>query len=1207
MYLSKLEIFGFKSFARKTSFSFHNGITSVVGPNGCGKSNIVDAIRWVLGEQKAGVLRSERMENVIFNGSKTQKPLGMAEVALTIQNTKNILPIEYSEVVITRRLFRSGESQYLLNNAVCRLKDIMDLFMDTGMGPNAYSVIELSMVEQILNGKAEERRHIFEEAAGVGKYKARRKAAYRKLEATEADLLRLSDILSEVEKSVDSLKRQVQKAERYQNYAEELKTADLLLASHKFILYKNEWEPLVEESKALHDRREKLSAQLATEEAAIEELQLQLLEMEKQLVARQRELNANTERIQKKEESILINTERMRAAQENRMRFSREIIELGKRNDMLAEMAATLGHRLDEMRLEVERAEAEHARRQRELAPQREASQAKRQEWRDLEARRSGEAEAMAQLQKEAERLRTQSEYSAQRRQQLAREQQALQAQKHELEARRSALALEVAQALARLDQMQAQNENLQEQILARQNAVAELKQRILDLTGDRQRHGDRASLLRQFMESYEDYPAGVKYLWRDGALAEGCMGTLGEKIVVAKEYRRAIEAALGETVVALVVDHEDRAFDGIAILRESAKGTAAFLAMANGRASGYRAPHNGGVPDARIVARASELVQCPQELRPVVEALLEDCFLVGSLEAARALAEQESNARRRFLTPAGEVISNWGFVRGGAAENEGHAVIGRREEIEALENEKERLDQEIDALITARERAERELQDLQKEWETLAQNRKALEKDRQQLEIEFGQAAFRAGKAEEEWRQRAEELQRLETAHQEFTAALAGLQPRLEESAGLRQAAESAYAQLASEIESLEHALRQAEQVANAAQIKAVEARANLRNLEAERERGEASRKEVADSIQYRTQQIAEAETQEKSLAGHIQEIRAQLQDDFAERKELEEIVQELERVFREEKSGVEAKEKALRPLRAQREEVSERLHQVELRAAELAMLRDNLIKMIQETYEIDLAQHLAAHPPDLSQEFDLPATEERVGWLRNRLKSMGPVNMLALEEYQKEKERFDFLTAQKEDLLKAEENLKETIKVINDTAYERFGKTFSQIRENFIQVFKSFFEGGVADLRLAEGDPLEADIVIEANPKGRSLGSLALLSGGEKTLTAISLLFAIYLVKPSPFCILDEVDAPLDDNNIGRFTGALRKFSENTQFICVTHNKGTMKAADFLYGVTMEEQGVSKVVSVKFEEADIGKLTGNGAPAAEPAVMLN
>lgn len=1190
MYLSKLEIFGFKSFARKTEFKFHNGLTGIVGPNGCGKSNIVDALRWVLGEQKAGALRSERMENVIFNGSRTQKPLGMAEVSLTIENTKNILPIEYSEVVITRRLFRSGESQYLLNNAVCRLKDIMDLFMDTGMGANAYSVIELAMVEQILNGKAEERRHIFEEAAGVGKYKARRKAAFRKLEATGADILRLNDIIVEVEKNVDSLKRQVQKAERYQTYAEELKDTDMQLASFRFHAFKSELEPLGLESKVLQDRREELSSQLATEEAAIEELHVKVLELEKQLVARQRDLNTNTERIQKKEEEILISQERVKAIQENRVRFGQEINDLNKRGELLAEMLVTLNNRLEEARGKMEEVEAALLQRQRELEPHRETYQTKRQELRTLQTQRSTEAETIVTLQQERERLRTQLEYDEKRREQLLNEQQALQSQRAEFEAKRSEFATRVAQALAQLDQLQLQSETNQEGLLAKQAQLAGVKERAAELTNDLQRHRDRIMMLQKFMESYEDHPEGVKYLLREGGLSAGCLGTFGEHIKVSEPHRRAVEAALGDTVVALLVDQKDRAFDGISLLRQGAKGAATFLPMLNG--FGYRLNTAARLQNGHAVqGNLADLVACDDQVRPLVEYLLSDCYLVPSLADARALAEQESSARLRFVTPDGDLVSNWGLIRGGASE-QGSPVIGRKQEIEALEAEVERLDGEIDALITSRERSERELQDLRQNAENLAKASKLLEKDRQQLEIEFGQSAFRVTKVDEELQQRGEELERIANFQTDRGTKLAAVQPRLEEFEALRLSAENSLTQLAAEIETLEHTVRTAEQAYNDANLKVVEARAEFRNLEAERERTEASRKEVAESIKIRTQQIAEAEAQEKSLTEHVAAIRAQLQDDFSERKELEDVVHELERIFREEKGVIDAKEKTLRPARQERDEISEKLHQHELRIAELTMLRDNLAKHVHETYELELAAYATANPPDLSQEFDAAATDERVNWLRNRLKSMGPVNMLALTDYQKEKERFDFLNAQKEDLLKAEENLKDTIKVINDTAYERFGKTFAQIRENFIQVFKSFFEGGLADLRLDEGDPLEADIIIEANPKGRSLGSLALLSGGEKTLTAISLLFAIYLVKPSPFCVLDEVDAPLDDTNIGRFTGALRKFSENTQFICVTHNKGTMKATDYLYGVTMEEQGVSKVVSVRFEEAEVAQV---------------
>jgi chromosome segregation protein len=1186
VYLSDLEIFGFKSFAKKTHFVFHSGITSVVGPNGCGKSNIVDAIRWVLGEQKAGALRSERMENVIFNGSKTQKPLGMAEVSLTIQNTRNVLPIEYSEVQITRRLFRSGESQYLLNSTPCRLKDIMDLLMDTGVGANAYSVIELAMIEQILNGKPEERRHIFEEAAGVGKYKARRRAAFRKLEATEQDLLRLNDILSEVEKTVDSLKRQVQKAERYQVYANELRETDMALAAFQFHNIKNELEPLVNSAKDSRDRREQISAQLAAEEAQIEEMRLTLLEIEKQLVARQRDLNANTERIKKKEEQVLVSQERSRAVKENRERFAKEIEEFKTRRTMLEEMQQTLSNRVEELTLAVDTVVGELNTKQSALSGFQERYQAKRQEVREAEAQRQGEAETLSQLQKENERLRTQIEFNEKRQAVLQQESAELQQRQAELTNRRDETQRQLAGVLARLDHLNLEIEANQQAIGEKESTVARLKEQIMALHSAIQRHQDRANLLRKFLETYEDYPEGVKHLLLEGGMPEGCLGTLAERIRVPENYRRAVEAALGEAVVSLLVDSTDRAFDGMDLLRQREKGLATFLPL-RGLHSQNGKNMSDRFEDSRILTLASAVVECDDSARFLVENLLDECYIVSSLAEARALLEQSNSHRQSFVTLAGEVLTTWGPLKGGDTSRSHESVINRRTQIEQLEAEVTRLQEEVAQQSDAKQDAEEALQRLLAQSEDLLTQRKQVESEKQKLELEFGQAVFESSRVEQEIRQRSDELAKLDAGQQEFRAQLAELDPKLQEFESRRQAAEAANVQHATALESLEQELRIAQEAANAANVIVVERRAELRNVQSEIERNDGSQRDIAESIERRTEQIAEAEQQEQELTEQINSLREQMHDDFAERKELEEVVSEIERTFREQKQTADSKERALRSVRTERDDVSEKLHQAELHISELTMQRDNLTKHIRETYELDLTQQ---KPPE--GEFDSTATEERVGWLRNRLKSMGPVNMLALSEYEKEKERFDFLTAQKEDLLKAEANLKDTIKVINDTAYERFGKVFSQIRENFIQVFKGFFENGEADLRLDEGDPLEADIVIEANPKGKKLGSLALLSGGEKTLTAISLLFAIYLVKPSPFCILDEVDAPLDDMNIGRFIGAIKKFSDNTQFIVVTHNKLTMKAADYLYGITMEEQGVSKVVSVKFEDVEVGKI---------------
>jgi len=1192
VYLSDLEVFGFKSFAKKTQFVFHNGITGVVGPNGCGKSNIVDAIRWALGEQKAGALRSELMENVIFNGSKVQKPLGMAEVSLTIQNTKNVLPIQYSEVVITRRLFRSGESQYLLNNTVCRLKDIMDLLMDTGVGANAYSVIELAMVEQILNGKPEERRHIFEEAAGVGKYKARRKAAFRKLEATEQDLLRLNDILSEVEKTVDSLKRQVQKAERYQVHANELRETEVGLSAFQFFKIKNELEPLTTSAKDSRDRREQISAQLAAEEAQIEEMRLTLLEVEKQLVTRQRDLNANTDRIKKKEEQILVNQERIRAVKENRARFGKEIEELKTRGAMMEEMRVSLANKMEEFTLTLDTVVGEFNGKQSALTGIQENYQTKRQEVREAEAQRQGEVETLSQMQKEAERLRTQLEFNEKRQTALRQETEALQQRQAEITQRHGETQRQLASALARLDHLNVEIETNQQMLAEKETMIGRLKEELLSLQSAVQRHQDRAGLLRKFLETYEDHPEGVKHLLLERGMPEGCVGTLAEHIRVPENYRRAVESALGESVAALLVDHPDRAFEGMELLRQREKGLVTFMPLRGVHSQNGR---NGAahLDDARILARATDVVECDDAVRVLVGNLLDECYIVSSLAEARQLLERSNSHRQSFVTLTGEMLTTWGPMRGGDTSRSSESVIDRKTQIEQLDAEVERLQEEMAEKSDARADAEEVLHRLLAQNENLLAQRKTAESDKQKFELEFGQATFENTRAEQERQQRHEELTKIDESRQQLRAQFAELEPKLQELETRRQTAETTNTQLAAELEALEQQFRSAQEAANAANVIVVEKRAELRNAQSEIERLASNQRDIAESVERRTEQIAEAEQQEQELTAQIDGAREQLHDDFAERKELEEVVSEIERAFREQKQVADSKERALRAVRTERDEVLEKLHQAELHISELTMQRDNMIKHIHETYELDLAQQKAPRPEDIEGrgEFNAAETEERVNWLRNRLKSMGPVNMLALSEYEKEKERFDFLTAQKNDLLAAEANLKDTIKVINDTAYERFGKIFSQIRENFIQVFKGFFENGEADLRLDEGDPLEADIVIEANPKGKKLGSLALLSGGEKTLTAISLLFSIYLVKPSPFCILDEVDAPLDDMNIGRFVGALRKFSDNTQFIVVTHNKLTMKAADYLYGITMEEQGVSKVVSVKFEDLHVGK----------------
>ncbi|MFQ5629115.1 MAG: chromosome segregation SMC family protein, partial [bacterium] len=547
MYLSRLDVLGFKSFARKTNIDFHDGITAIVGPNGCGKSNVVDAIRWVLGEQRAGLLRSDNMQNVIFNGTRTQKPLGMAEVSLTIQNSRSVLPIEFNEVVITRRLFRSGESQYLLNQSPCRLKDIVDLFMDTGMGSNAYSVIELGMVEKILNGKPEERRQIFEEAAGVTKYKIRRRAAFRKLEATEQDLIRLSDIISEVEKTTNSLRRQVNKATRYRDMSRELRQLELDYSAYNHAKIQQELTPLEAKSKETIDQKEQISSELATKEAAVEKKQVELLEHERQLNARGTNLSANRQRIREKEEEILICKERIEALKTARERANSEIDELTQRATEIVEEKSTETEKLQQAQAQLLQSESALQDARAELGDVETIYADKRAAGKDLESLRLSLIEEIATKQKNEERLRTHLAFSDDRAKTIEDERTKLDLQIQELTEKEKELSAQKQNYRDRAEELEDELVTTSRDLeLAREN-IEKCKAEIMQLQGKMKARQDRAGLLRKVLESYEDYPEGVRYLLREEEQVAGYHGTLGDLLSVDDKYRRAIEVALGD------------------------------------------------------------------------------------------------------------------------------------------------------------------------------------------------------------------------------------------------------------------------------------------------------------------------------------------------------------------------------------------------------------------------------------------------------------------------------------------------------------------------------------------------------------------------------------------------------------------------------------------------------------------------------------
>ncbi len=1177
MYIEKLNIFGFKSFAKKAIFDFMPGITGVVGPNGCGKSNVVDAIRWVLGEQKAGTLRSDRMENVIFNGSKTQKPLGMAEVSIAIQNTNNVLPVEYTEVMITRRLFRSGESQYLLNNNPCRLKDINDLLMDTGLTPDAYSVIELSMVESILNGKPEDRRRIFEEAVGITKYKQRRKLTLRKLDATEQDLIRLADIITEVQSKVNSLHRQVRRAQRYQELSKNLKKTELSVATHKYSKIYEELIPLNEKYEDLNRKRESLTSQLSFKEAEVEAFQTDLLKLEEQLRDAQTKLNQTTNTIHKREEEILLNRERIKSQDENKIRIHQQIENLNQRIVFQKKQRIEIENRLSKITEEINQVQKTYDTERQSLQDLETAITEKKIQGREVEQQVFNQMQIISDSQRNLERLTTQLTNLKIRESNLSDEKENLLRKieedsqlKRQLQQAGEQQQSELEQVIETQTQLELESEQLQQQI-------EQLKESILKQSNQIDAALQRITFLKDLSASYADYPEGVKHLLINLGKEQGFQTTLAEAISVDEKYRKAIESALGDRSAYLLVSNAETAYLGINTLIDNRQGIITFLPLEN-LSKVQRTKELP--PEPGIIGWADDFITIHDQYATVVKILLGSYLVVENFSVAKKLAPLFSNQDIHLVTLSGELIFAWGGIKGGEKHSETESLIGRQDQLHKLNQQVDDLQNEV----TSAEEQLKQLEILRAEnnrhkVET-EQKAKQIQEQVSKSQLEIAQIDYRIQQANERSVLIESEQTNLTAEYEKNRLEHQNLESDLHTTTEAHSAMNAQFKGHRKDIDEIEDLRgRQADNV-NQLNLKIVELNGNERNLQREFEQAENLAREYENTIKNHEQELIKIDEQRAQLEARIEELSEILATDYSAREEIEARVSDLEQKNKSFRENVEEKSKTVTQLRKERESVSDNIHEIELKKSELRINADNMYRRILEEYDVELKR------APIDANYNVTVDEEQIDILREKIKTLGPVNLLALKEYEQEKGRLDFLEKQQEDLITAEQNLKETISHINDTAQQKFNTIFQEIRQNFIRVFKQFFPEGDADLVIAsDEDPLEATIEIKANPKGKRVESLTLLSGGEKALTAISLLFGIYLVKPSPICILDEVDAPLDDNNVQRFLKTIKQFADSTQFIIVTHNKLTMKSADCLYGITMEESGVSKIVSVKLD----------------------
>jgi chromosome segregation protein len=1173
MYLSKLDMVGFKSFGLKTELDFTDGVTAIVGPNGCGKTNVVDAIRWVLGEQKTSTLRADSMEQVIFNGSKARKPLGMAEVSLTIENNKAILPTEYSQVVITRRLFRNGESQYLLNRTQCRLRDITDLFMDTGMGSDAYSVIELKMIETILSDKADERRHLFEEAAGVTKYKARRREAQRKLEAAQRDIARVQDIVREVQKTVNSLARQAEKAKQHQELSTRLRELDRLLFAFE---YADEYLLLMQITERVAEIRQRREAQeqalTSTEERAQHaEADHQQTEADlRQALGHENDVRSSLAELQ---QTISVLGERIHATGRALDRLDREQDESQNQQSSMSEELQSLRQRAEEIDGQIVATTSDYDGQGLATSQSLEVLEAARAEVSSQrEALAAARAELSARL-STADRLRIQIESIHRRRTDL----------EHRLRQSHERL-VEVEEQIARegadLPQIDAQLAEAETRLHSAEQRQIELEARRESLQKDSEdlrsalAHS-RASL--EFLSGLVDTTESSKFLLSSNEWQpSGEKLTLAEIINTDPDYRVAIEAALGEAGRYFVVANRAEAQQAIAALSKNNVGKATFLCRDAIRTIA-EPPSTIGLDG--VIGWASEVVKADEQLRSALRGILGATLIVSTTDVAwQAVTHAGVQAA---VTLTGEIVHAAGAVRGGSLSRTEGVRVGRRERIDQLRVSVDGLEKEIDGTDASLREVKDELAGI----------------DLRRLGDEVRKMAL----LRNDRQQRIDAMRtRIEDVHAQqgaLRSELDGLQTELDGQSAELTAAELAVTDARSQTADVERGLEQASVSMSEREREYNGHVTQLRHLELQRVRLQGELQTLRSDEGRLTNQSLTIEQRREQRDNERQDLQTQLARLVEDRQARELDASTVSARLTEAKSARESLDLKVRECSAAVTAIAEELRQ----------LRKTLEGLVTEQYDADVRLNevkirMESHVRRATEELDIevpqqpvrPETEEslddirqQVQELRRRLTSMGNVNFLALEEHDRENERLLFLTQQLADLTESERTLNVTIAEINETARQKFTSTFEQIRQNFSTLFKMLFsEDDEADLQMIEsedGDPLECTIDITAKPRGKRPHSIEMLSGGEKTLTAIALLFGIYLVKPSPFCILDEVDAPLDDANIDRYLKIIRKFAENTQFMMITHNKKTMEAADTLYGVTMEEPAVSKVVSVQ------------------------
>ncbi|WP_088005900.1 chromosome segregation protein SMC [Indiicoccus explosivorum] len=1180
MYLKRLEVIGFKSFADRIGIDFVPGVTAVVGPNGSGKSNVTDAIRWVLGEQSAKSLRGSKMEDVIFAGSDSRKPVNFAEVTLVLDNTDGRLPLDYSEISVTRRVFRSGDSAYLLNKQVCRLKDITDLLMGSGLGKEAFSVISQGRVDEILNSKPEDRRSIFEEAAGVLKYKQRKRQAEVRLMETEDNLSRVSDILHELDGRIEPLRIQAVKAKDYLAMTEELRDADIALMAFDYRKLDQELAGLRSEAQEATGRQKSIGQQAEKQESALSGIRKTIRGLDEETEEAQRLLVEAAAESEKWEGRKLLLTEKKQNAERQILQL-KEQLENGERavaeqEQLLAQAEEQEGKLRKDQKAAADRVKALEDKLS--LSPEdlEKEVESRKSLYIDLMNEQAAVRNELKNIELQSKQLEASTDRSRQQRRQLEEELAVLRAEREKAAAVYEAARLELEEKRKAYKTAENKLQKVSVEAEQQQRRLAETEQNDRQLTA-------RLETLRDLEHDFSGFFQGVRevLIARRKNEVEGIIGAVAEMIQSDPAYAKAIETALGAASQHIIAKTEADAREAIDYLRKKRAGRATFLPLSVMKPR--RIPETvlwAAEHHPSFIQPAHQLVTFDPVYRNVIENVLGNTIVARDLKGAGEIAKLLSN-RYRVVTLEGDVINPGGSMTGGASKSQS-SVFSRKAELEELTARQIKLKEELTAIRRSAEEQKRNMESARAETEKLRREGELLRDE----EAELG-AALRE---QEALLRTAENRFALFQAEQDNRAADKG------EIGGRESAARSQLDELGSRLEELS---------------------ADIERLTALKQQNEAARGEVLSRLsdeksrlavlQERVSQSAaakrEAARQLDKSRGFIQKAREEmgwLQEggnapDYSEADILHEIsrwtaakeaAQERAAHAKEKRQLQEAEQErlteSLKELQRTAGECAESIHDLEVRAARTETQMFSLTGQLAENYRLD--------PSDAAC-YELPGPEpdvrRQVRLLKQSIEELGTVNIESIAEFEQVAERHEFLKTQRDDLNEAKATLRTVIGEMDEEMTVRFDDTFHAIRTQFRSVFRELFGGGSADLVLTEPDRLlETGVEIVAQPPGKKLQNLSLLSGGERALTAIALLFASLNIRPVPFCILDEVEAALDEANVVRYSEYLKKFSEQTQFIVITHRKGTMEGADVLYGITMQESGVSKLVSVKVEE---------------------